>query len=189
VSAPVRKSLLRTSTVTDMGSFISFVPTLLEDIDTFFELAPVSSADVVYDLGSGDGRLLFAALEKGAGKAVGVELDPAHAREARETARKRGLEDKVTFLETDVLDVDLANATVVLCYLYPTASAALKPKFESEFKPGTRIVMESFPIHGWKPAGVKEHGNKTFYLYRMLPEIMDQDEEESMCCAYFDCDR
>ena len=75
-----------------MGSFISFVPTPFEDIATFFELAPVSFADVVYDLGSGDGRLLFAALEMGAGKAVGVELDPAHAREARETAKKRGLE-------------------------------------------------------------------------------------------------
>jgi ribosomal protein L11 methylase PrmA len=156
-----------------MGSFISFIPTLLEDIDTFFELAPVSPADVVYDLGSGDGRLLFTALEKGAGKTVGVELDPIHAREARETARKRGLEDKVTFLEADVMDVDLSDATVVLCYLFTTASAALKPKFESELKPGTRIVMESFPIHGWKPAQVKEHGNKTFYLYRMLPEIMD----------------
>jgi predicted O-methyltransferase YrrM len=119
--------------------------------------------------------LLFAALEKGAGKAVGVELDPAHAREAREKARNRGLEDKVTFLEADVMDVDLSDATVVLCYLYPAASAALKPKFESELKPGTRIVMESFSIHGWRPAKVKEHGDKTFYLYQMLPEIMDQD--------------
>jgi SAM-dependent methyltransferase len=168
-----------------MGSFISFVPTPFEDIDTFFELAPVSSADIVYDLGSGDGRLLFAALEKGAGKAVGVELDPAYVREARETAKKKGLENKVTFLEADVMDVDLTDATVVLCYLYPTASTALKPKFESELKPGTRIVMESFPVHGWKPVRTKEFGYKTFYLYRMLPEIID--EEESVCSECGDC--
>ena len=128
-----------------MGSFISFVPTPLEDIDTFFELAPVTSSDVVYDLGSGDGRLLFAALEKGAGKAIGVELDPAHVREARETAKKKGMERRVTFLKADVMDVNLSDATLVFCYLFTTASAALKPKFAAELKPGTRIVIESFP--------------------------------------------
>jgi SAM-dependent methyltransferase len=170
-----------------MGSFISFVPTPFEDIDTFFELAPVASADIVYDLGSGDGRLLFTALEKGAGKAVGVELDPAYVREARETAKMRGLEDKVTFLQADVMDIDLTDATVVLCYLYPTASTALKPKFESELKLGTRVVMESLPIHRWKPVKTKEFGYKTFYLYRMLPEIIDEDEEESVCSECCDC--
>ncbi len=170
-----------------MGSFISFVPTPFEDIDTFFELAPVSSTDVVYDLGSGDGRLLFTALEKGAGKVVGVELDPVHIHEARETARKKGLEDeKAIFLQADVTDVNLADATVVLCYLFPTASAALKPKFESELRPGTRVVMESFPIHGWKPAKIKEHRNRTFYLYKMIPEIIDEEDEESMYDVYLD---
>lgn len=154
-----------------MGKFISFIPTPYEDIDPFFLLAPVSADDVVYDLGSGDGRVLFAALEKGAGKAVGVELDPDPLRRARAKANEKGLEDRVTFLEADVMDVDLSQATVVLCYLITAASAALKPKFETELRPGTRVVMEAFPIHGWKEAETWEVPYKTFYLYRMPPEI------------------
>ena len=154
-----------------MPSFIGFVPTVPEDIDAFFELAPVSPSDIVYDLGSGDGRLLFAALDKGAGRAVGLELDDELVREATETAKNKGVQDKVTFLEGDVLEANLRNATLVLCYLYPTASEALKPKFEAELKPGTRVVMESFYIHGWKEAGAIEKGGKSFYLYFMPPEV------------------
>ncbi len=159
----------------DLGSFISFIPTPFEDIDTFFKLAPVSHIDVVYDLGSGDGRLLFSALEKGAGKIVGVELDSALAREARKTAGEKGVEDRATFLEADVMDVNLTDATVVLCYLFPSASAALKPKFELELKPGARVVMESFPIEGWKPDQTEMRGYKTFYLYVMPPGTVEQE--------------
>jgi SAM-dependent methyltransferase len=167
-----------------MGSFISFIPTPFEDIDDFFELGPVSSDDVVYDLGSGDGRLLFAALEKGAGKAVGVELDPVNVQKAMRKAKEKGLEDRVTFLEADVMDVDLSPATVVLCYLISAASAALKPKFEAELKPGARVVMESFPVQGWK--AVETRGEyKVFYLYRMPPEIAGPDEQERVGSEYF----
>lgn len=154
-----------------MPSFISFIPTPEEHIDGFFELAPLSSSDVVYDLGSGDGRLLFAALGKGAGKAVGVELNPERVREAREIAKKKGSEDRITFVEADVMEANLANASVVLCYLSTDASAALKPKFESELKPGTRVVMESFPVPGWKPIRTFNKGYKQFYLYTIPAEI------------------
>ena len=160
-----------------MGFFISFIPTPFEDIDTFFNLAPISHDDVVYDLGSGDGRLLFTALEKGAGKIVGVELEPELAHEARKAAKEKGVEDKATFLEADVMDVDLSNATVVLCYLFPTASEALKPKFELELKAGTRVIMEAFPIEGWKPARTAVFGYKPFYLYVMPPEIAEDDRQ------------
>jgi len=154
-----------------MGSFVSFIPTPFEEIDTFFELAPVSSGDVVYDLGSGDGRLLFAALEKGAGRVVGIELNAARVREAEEMARGKGLEARATFVNADIMDVNLADATLVVCYLYSTASTALKPKFEQELKPAARVVMESFPVHGWKPIGIKKLPQRTFYLYQMPPEI------------------
>ena len=153
-----------------MGLFVSFIPTQLEEVEYFFELAPVSAPDVVYDLGSGDGRLLFAAMEGGAGKAVGIDLNIARVEEATELARKKGLSDRVTFVHADIMDRDLSGATVVLCYLFSTASTALKPKFEAELKPGTRVVMESFPIHGWKPLGVKKLVQRTFYLYRMPAE-------------------
>jgi SAM-dependent methyltransferase len=154
-----------------MGSFISWVPTPVGHIDPFFELAPLSSNDVVYDLGSGDGRLLFAALEKGAGKAVGIELDPEHVHIARIKAKEKGLEGKITFLQADFMEVNLSEATVVFCYLITAASAALKPKFEVELKPDTRVVMELFPIPGWKAIETKPVEYKTFYLYRMPPEI------------------
>ena len=162
-----------------MGSFISFIPTPFEDIDTFFKLAPISHIDIVYDLGSGDGRLLFSALEKGAGKIVGVELDSALAREARKTAVEKGVEERATFLEADVMDVNLTDATIVLCYLFPSASVALKPKFEAELKPGTRVVMESFPIEGWKPVQTEMRGYKTFYLYVMPPGKVERHSQEA----------
>ena len=154
-----------------MGSFIAYVPTPFEHIRPFFELAPVSASDTVYDLGSGDGRLLFAALENGAGRAVGVELNPDHVQTARAKAKENGLEDKVTFINTDVMEADLSGATVIFCYLITAASAALKPKFEAELKPGTRVVMESFPVPGWKPVKTMPLEYKTFYLYQMPPEI------------------
>ena len=159
-----------------MPSFIGWVPTPDERIENFFELASLSSSDVVYDLGSGDGRLLFVALEKGAGRAVGVELDPERVKLAREEAKSKGLEDRVTFLEADVMDVNLADASVVLCYMSSKASEALKPKLEAELKPGTRVVMESFSVPGWKPVQTTTGtdmgfcGYIEFYLYIMPPE-------------------
>ena len=157
-----------------MPSFISFIPTPPEHVDGFFESEPLSPSDTVYDLGSGDGRLLFAALERGAGKAIGIDLDPSRVREATEAAKIKGLEDKVTFLEADVMDVNLADASVVLCYLSNSASVALRPKFESELKPGTRIIMESFSVPGWKHVRTVNKGYKQFYLYNMPPEIGDE---------------
>ena len=153
-----------------MPSFVSWIPTQPEYIDPFFELAPVSSSDVVYDLGSGDGRLLFAALEKGAGKCVGIDINPERVNASRHIAKGKDLDNKITFIESDVMDQDLSAASVILCYLLSTASAALKPKFENELKLGTRVVMESFPVPGWKPAKTKKLNYRSYYLYIMPPE-------------------
>jgi hypothetical protein len=82
----------------------------------------------------------------------------------------RGLESRITLIQADVLDIDLSPASVVLCYLFPTASEALKPKFERELVPGARVVMESFSIEGWHPAETTERGGQRFYLYYMPPQ-------------------
>lgn len=156
-----------------MPKFVLWVPTMSEFIDGFFELAPVSSSDIVYDLGSGDGRLLFAALEKGAGRCVGIDIDPKKVNEARESAREKGLGSKVTFIEGDFLNIDLSEATVILCYLFPEALRALRPKFERELKSGTRIVSEVFTVPKWKENLVKEINKKNFNLYIMPPDIED----------------
>jgi SAM-dependent methyltransferase len=152
-----------------MGYFVSLIPTADDEVGCFFEIAPVTESDVVYDLGSGDGRLVFAAVMAGAGRAVGVELNPAHVEGSRQSAKKRGLDSKVTFVEADLMEVDLSEATLVVTYLFSTASAALKPKFEAELKPGARVVMESFPVHGWKPDRIMRREHRTFYLYEMPP--------------------
>jgi ribosomal protein L11 methylase PrmA len=156
-----------------MPSFIGWVPTSTDDVEGFFELAPVSTSDVVYDLGSGDGRLLFAAIEKGAGKAIGIDLDAGLVKAANEAAKQKGIQDRISFLEGDVLESDLKKATLVFCYLYPTASEALKPKIEAELKPGTRVVMESFYFHGWKENKTIQRGGKSFFLYIMPPQQDD----------------
>jgi ribosomal protein L11 methylase PrmA len=152
-----------------MPSFIGFIPTQPEYVSGFFELVNLLPSDVVYDLGSGDGRLLFAALEKGAGRVIGIDIDPERVLSARENAVKKGFQDRATFIESDVLNANLADASVVFCYLCTAASEALKPKFESELKTGTRVVMESFPVPGWQPSKTYSMGYKTFYLYVIPP--------------------
>ncbi len=153
-----------------MPSFIGWVPTPTACIEAFFELAPVYDTDTIYDLGSGDGRLLIAAAEKGGGRMVGIDIDPRRTTEAANIVKEKGLEGKITFLQKDVMDADLSPATVIFCYLFPTASEALKPKFEKELKAGTRVVMESFSVNGWEPERTIERGGKWFYLYYMPPK-------------------
>ena len=167
-----------------MPSFVSWIPTPSEYIDPFFELAPVSSSDIIYDLGSGDGRLLFVALEKGARKCIGIDIDPERVNASREIAKNKGLDNKITFIESDVMEQDLSAASVILCYLLSTASAALKPKFENELKPGTRVVMESFPVPGWKPAKTKEVSGRSYYLYIMPPEKTENYESRLTDSSY-----
>jgi len=167
-----------------MPRFVSWVPTQPQNIEPFFELAPVSPSDTVYDLGSGDGRLLFAALEKGAGKCIGIDLDPELVNASKETAKDKGLDEKLTFIEGDVMAQDLSAASVILCYLLASASAALRPKLENELKSGTRVVMESFPVPGWKPAKTKEINGKSFYLYVMPPEKTEDYDTIPLDTAY-----
>jgi 16S rRNA G966 N2-methylase RsmD len=171
----------------NMPKFVKWVPTPPQIIDSFFELAPISSSDVVYDLGSGDGRLLFTALEKGAGKCVGIDIDPHCVNIAKEAAKSKGLEQKVTFIEGDVLDQKLSEASVILVYLLQSGIAFLRPKFETELRPGTRIVIETYPVQGWKPAKILEVKNRNFYLYVMPAErTEDYDPEPSDTATEYD---
>ena len=153
-----------------MPKFVKWVATPSEFIEPFFELAPVSPSDVVYDLGSGDGRLLFAALEKGAGKCVGIDIDSELVNASREMAKNRGMDGKVDFIQADIMAEDLSPASIIVCYLFRSGCDALRPKFEYELKPGTRVVTEMFSVAGWKPAKTKEVKGRSFYLYVMPPE-------------------
>ncbi len=156
-----------------MPKYISWIPTQTENIDVFFELCPISSSDIVYDLGSGDGRLLFAAAEKGAAKCVGIDIEHNMVEVSRGSAREKGMDRTLTFIEADITGVELSQASVIFCYVHSAASTALKPKFEKELKAGTRVVMESFPVMGWKPDKVIDDNGTVFYYYVMPAQKTD----------------
>src|SRR5215471_13639346 len=129
-----------------------YIPTPNEIVSAMLRLAHVGPGDVVYDLGSGDGRIVIAAVKEfGAARGVGVELDAAHVREANENARRAGVADRVEFRREDLFETDLRPATVVTLYLSPVINARLRPKFLAELRPGARVVSHVFETPGWEP--------------------------------------
>jgi SAM-dependent methyltransferase len=130
---------------------IYFAPTLHAVADAMLALAGVTAADVVYDLGSGDGRIVVIAAEKYGARGVGVEIDPELVARARAIARQTAVADRVTFLEGDLFTADISPATVVTLYLSPGVNRRLEAKLRRELRPGTRIVSHQFPIGRWPP--------------------------------------
>jgi len=127
-----------------------YVPTKRDIVDRMLRLAHVSSDDVVYDLGSGDGRIVIAAARDYGARGVGIEIDPDLVEEARAAAREAGVADKVEFRRGDLFEADLSNATVVTLYLWPEMNNRLRPKLRGELEPGDRVVSNSFNIDGWR---------------------------------------
>lgn len=145
---------------------VIFVPTRESVADEMLQLAGVTSADVVYDLGSGDGRVVILAAQKYGARGVGVELDPRLVKVAREVAREGEVEERVRFIEGDLFAADISPATVVTIYLSPTVNARLEPKLRRELRPGTRVVSHQFPIGKWPPdRTVKADDGTELYLW------------------------
>jgi SAM-dependent methyltransferase len=130
---------------------VVFVPTPPDVVDAMLKLAKVTSNDVVYDLGSGDGRILIAAAKMYGAHGVGIDIDPERVREATANARSSNVADKVTFRQEDLFTADISPATVVTIYLSPTVNSRLAGKLMKELKPGTRIVSHAFDLGSWKP--------------------------------------
>ncbi len=130
---------------------VIFVPTPPDVVDAMLKLAKVTSNDVVYDLGSGDGRILIAAAKTFGARGVGIDIDPERTREATANARASGVADKVTFRTEDLFTADISPATVVTLYLSPAVNSRLAGKLMKELKPGTRIVSHAFDLGDWKP--------------------------------------
>ncbi len=127
---------------------VHFEGTPAAAVEAMLTLAGVTAADVVYDLGSGDGRILIAAAKRGA-RGVGIELDPPLVKQATANAKRAGVSDRVTFREADLFTTDISDATVVTLYLLPSMNLRLHPKFLRELRPGTRIVAYRFGIADW----------------------------------------
>jgi predicted RNA methylase len=120
-------------------------------IDAMLKIAEVTAQDVVYDLGSGDGRIVIAAAKIYNARGVGVELDPNLVRIARQAAIDQGVADRVTFIQGDLFAADISPATVVTLFLWPSVNKRLETKLRFELRPGTRIVSNSFGIGNWRP--------------------------------------
>ena len=120
------------------------------------ELAKVTPGDVVYDLGSGDGRVVITAAQRYGARGVGIELNPVWVRDARRIAEALGVTDKVTFRIEDLFTTDLREATVVTLYLYPAMNRKLAPRLLAELKPGARIVSHEYGIGDWPPDKTEE---------------------------------
>lgn len=134
------------------GADIHYVPTPDAVVHAMLDAAQVTSADVVYDLGSGDGRIVIEAARKYGARAVGIELDPELNKRAMKNAQKAGVAGRVSFVRADFFKTDLSEATVVTLFLSPNINARLQPKLRRELKPGARIVSHRFPMPpDWKP--------------------------------------
>jgi cyclopropane fatty-acyl-phospholipid synthase-like methyltransferase len=127
-----------------------WVPSEPAVIKVMLDVAQVGPADVVYDLGCGEGEIVIAAAERGA-RAVGVDLDPERITNARRHAAAAGVTDRVTFIEQDLFTTDISAATVVTLYLGPEVNRRLLPKLLRELRPGTRIVSHDFSLGDWPP--------------------------------------
>ena len=154
---------------------VPYVPTATEVVEKMLEMAKASNNDVVYDLGSGDGRIPITAVKKyNVKKATGVEINPELIQKSQENAKKAGVSDKVNFLQQDLFKTDLSDATVVTLYLLPEVNLKLRPKLLQELKPGTRIISHAFDMGDWKPdrvEQVKDKNGRTYTIYQWtVPE-------------------
>ncbi len=143
---------------------IIFVPTPKEVVDAMLAVAKVTRDDVIYDLGSGDGRIPIAAAKEYGARGVGIDLDPERVAEATQLAAAAGVSDKVRFIEQDLFKSDISEATVVTLYLLPSLNVRLIPKLNA-LKPGTRVVSHAFDMGGIPPQETLNINNRTVYLW------------------------
>jgi len=127
-----------------------FVPTPQVVVERMLDAAHIKPGDVVYDLGSGDGRIVITAAQKYGARGVGVEIQPDLCRTAQDKIKSLGLEDRVSMIEGSALHVDLSPANVVTMFFLTSSNEKLKPLLEKYLKPGSRVVSNQFAITGWK---------------------------------------
>ena len=143
---------------------VIFVPTPEEVVEEMLKVANVTGKDVLYDLGSGDGRIPITAAKKFGTRGIGVDIDPERIKEANENLKNSGVGDKVKFIQGDLFEMDLTPATVITLYLLPALNLKLRPKL-LKLKPGTRIVSHDFDMGDWKPEKTVKVGTRNVYFW------------------------
>jgi len=152
---------------------VRFVATPPEVVKGMLEMAGVTKNDLIYDLGCGDGRIVITAAKVYGARGVGVDIDPTRIKESRENATNAGVTDRVTFLQEDLFDLDLREATVVTLYLLEELNVKLRPKLFRELRPGTRVLSHEYGMEDWKPDKVRKVRNVKIYYRPTFPEVRD----------------
>jgi SAM-dependent methyltransferase len=129
---------------------VPYVPSTEPAVKEMLKLAGVKKSDVLYDLGCGDGRIVIAAAKEAGAHAVGIDINPVRIAEAKENAKKAGVENLVRFEENDLFQADIHEASVVTLFLLPNINLKLRPKLLAELKPGTRVISNTFDMGDWK---------------------------------------
>lgn len=152
---------------------VPYVTTPQRVVERMLAMADVSADDVVYDLGSGDGRFVITAAQQFGARGVGVEIDPQLVEQARAQARLAGVADRVTFRRGNLFDVDLREATVVTLYLEPDLNLRLRPRLLLQLDPGDRVVSHDFGMGAWTPDRVEKMDGSTLYLWTVPSRLPD----------------
>lgn len=158
---------------------VRYDPTPYPVVRAMLKLAKVGPGDVVYDLGSGDGRIVITAAKEFGARGIGVDIDPELVQLAKANARKEGVEDKVQFLEGDMYQADVRSATVVSLFLHPDPNLKLRPKLLSQLKPGSRVVSYIWDMGDWKPEATIPSGvgDRKIFLWR-VPERLPNSAQQ-----------
>jgi len=149
------------------GQDVRYEPTPMAVVRTMLELAGVKAQDVVYDLGSGDGRIPITAAKEFGARGVGIEIDSRLVARAQANARAAGVADKVEFRLGDMYAADVRSATVVTLFLHPAPNLKLRPKLRSQLQPGARIVSYIWDMGDWVPAETRRVNRRRVFLWRI----------------------
>ena len=158
---------------------VPFVESPQPIVTKMLQMANVNEDDVVYDLGSGDGRIVITAAEEYGARGVGIEIKPHLVTKARLNAEKAGVADRVEFRQGDLFKADISDATVVTLYLLPSVNMRLRPKLFRELTPGTRVVSHDFDMNDWTPDSTWESGGETVHRWTIPeepPEFIDLEQ-------------
>ena len=151
------------------GRDVRYEPTPMPIVRALLELAEVGPRDVVYDLGSGDGRIPITAAKEFGARGVGIEIDPALVTQAQANAREAGVADKVEFRLANMYQADVRSATVVTLFLHPGPNLKLREKLRSDLQPGSRVVSYVWDMGGWTPTDVRLVNKHRIFLWRIPP--------------------
>lgn len=144
---------------------VIYVPTPQNVVEAMLKVAKVTKDDVLFDLGSGDGRIVITAAKLYGTRGTGIDIDPQRIKEANENAKAAGVTDMVKFVQADLFQQDLSNADVVTLYLLPSLNLKLMPKLLEELKPGARVVSHAFDMGDWKPDQTLDVEGRRVYLW------------------------